>query len=132
MKFVRVCTRCGGTKVHSDITNYAIMGSHNFTCDKCDYEGFFPEVAVSELEKFKRDIHKASKIEKKKDTWFISPLFVVLLIVSVVSAFVIQYYFGFELWPGSPLWLIFVILAILSFLIERAYRWLSPSHSPKA
>ena len=54
-KFIKICPRCGGKNV-----SYGMVGPTPMKeiCKDCNIEGFFPEVAESKIEDFRKKFKK--------------------------------------------------------------------------
>jgi len=71
-KYVKVCPACKYADIHIDWSNplQPAMGiPATYVCKRCGHRGnFFPEVAVSELEDFEKDVEKLNlRNGKEKD-----------------------------------------------------------------
>ena len=64
MNYIRVCPKCGSTKVgmSHDVVK-AIMGAQSgYRCDNCENEGvFFPEIEEKNLQEFLENLRNKSK-----------------------------------------------------------------------
>ena len=71
-RYVKVCPACKYADIHLDWSNplQSAMGlPATYICKRCGHRGhFFPEVAVSELEDFEKDVEKLNlRSVKEKD-----------------------------------------------------------------
>ncbi len=68
MVAIKICPKCGSTNIVSEIS--PTSGSTGFFCEDCKYGenpkhskmgNFFPEVEISDVEKFRKDLNNENK-----------------------------------------------------------------------
>lgn len=64
-EYINICPRCGSTEltptqlVRGSLTLVGVLpGSNNYTCERCGYEGFCPEVEIDKIDEFRRALKK--------------------------------------------------------------------------
>ena len=57
-QFIKICPKCGNIDIPVKTGFIDILAPMPEKCKKCSYTGLFPEIDISEVEEFRRDLKR--------------------------------------------------------------------------